>query len=85
MEKTSKGCASQPDQPPLYKMRDKDGNLIYHRESEDPVQNETEPENLSLMQDAVAALYPEQKEYTTNENGDETTEIISKINRQRLK
>lgn len=66
-------------------MRDKDGNLIYHRESEDPVQNETEPENLPLMQDAVAALYPEQKEYTTNENGDETTEIISKINRQRLK
>lgn len=85
MEKTSKGCASQPDQLPLYKMRDKDGNLIYHRESEDPVQNETEPENLPLMQDAVAALYPEQKEYTTNENGDETTEIISKINRQRLK
>ena len=28
------------------------------------------------MQDAAAALYPEQEENTRNENGDETTEII---------
>ena len=76
MEKTWKECASQPDQLPLYKMRDEDGKLIYHRESEDPVQGETEPENLPLMQDAAAALYPEQEENTRNENGDETTEII---------
>ena len=57
-------------------MRDEDGKLIYHGESEDPVQDETEPENLPLMQDAAAALYPEQEENTRNENGDETTEIV---------
>ena len=76
MEKTGKEYASQPDQLPLYKMRDEDGKLIYHRVSEDPVQDDTEPENLPLMQDAVAALYLEQEENTRNENGDETTEII---------
>ena len=76
LEKTWKECACQPDQLPLYKMRDEDGKLIYRRESEDPVQDETEPENRPLMQDAAAALYPEQEENTRNENGDETTEII---------
>lgn len=66
-------------------MRDEDGNLIYHRESEDPVQDETEPENLPLMQDAVAALNPEQEENTSNENGDETTEIILEDQQAELK
>ena len=41
--KTWKECASQPDQRPLYKMRDEDGKVIYHRESEDTVQDRTEP------------------------------------------
>ena len=76
LEKTWKECASQPDQLPLYKMRDEDGKLIYQRESEDLIQDETEPESLPLMQDAVAAMYPEQEENSRNENGDETTEII---------
>ena len=66
------------------KMRDDDGKLIYHRESEDPVQDETEPENLPLVQDAVAALYPEQEENIRNENGDETTEIIFEDQRAEL-
>ena len=66
-------CASQPDQLPIYKMRDEDGKLIYHRESEDAVEHETEPENPLLMQDAAAPLYPEQGENTSS---DETTQII---------
>ena len=57
-------------------MRDEDGKLIYHRESEDPVQDQTEPENLPQMQDAVAALYPEQEENPRKENSNKTTKII---------
>ena len=57
-------------------MRDKDGKLIYLRESEDPFQNEDEPENPLLIQDAAAALYCEQGESRSNENSDETTHII---------
>ena len=76
MEKTWEECASHPDQLPIYKMRDEDGKVIYHRESEDAVEHETEPENPLLMQDAAAPLYPKQGENTSSENGDETTQII---------
>ena len=76
LEKTWQECASQLDQLPIYKMRDKDGKLIYLRESEDPFQNEDEPENPLLIQDAAAALYCEQGESRSNENSDETTHII---------
>ena len=57
-------------------MRDEDGKVIYHREYEDAVEHETEPENPLLMQDAAAPLYPKQGENTSSENGDETTRII---------
>lgn len=48
-------------------------------------EDETEPENLPLMQDAVAALNPEQEENTRNENGHETTEIILEDQQAELK
>ena len=57
-------------------MKDEDGKLIYHRESEDAIEHETETENPLLMQDAAAPLYHQQGENTSSENGDETTHII---------
>ena len=79
LEKSWEECARQPDQIPIYKMRDEEGKLIYHRESgdtfDDAVQHETGPENPLLMEE-VNTVATEQSENTSHENSDMTTEII---------
>lgn len=79
LEKSWEECARQPDQIPIYKMRDEEGKLIYHRESgdafDDAVQHETGPENPLLMKE-VNNVATEQSENTSRENSDMTTEII---------
>ena len=57
LEKSWEDCASQPDQLPIYKMKDEDGKLMYQRKSQDisrdAVQQEPELENPQLTQEAT--------------------------------
>ena len=73
-------CANQPNQLPIYKMRDEDEKLIYQRESqdisEDAAQQEPEPENPQLTQEEANILCTEQNQDTTSIHSEIATQVI---------
>ena len=80
LEKSWVDCANQPNQLPIYKMRDENGKLIYQREaqniSEDAAQQEPEPENPQLTEEEATILYTEQNQNMTSGNSEMTTQVI---------
>ena len=80
LEETWEGCTCDPDQLPLYKMRDRDGKLIYLRESlsKEKLEESYEPEDPQPFHH-VQVSFPECDENIhceDQENTDKSTQIM---------